>query len=229
LFWSNWSGCPFPVYLGTEDAIFQHPSVTTLTAGHHAWSRCLKENLTKIPADYILLLLEDFFLTKPINTAEVAQCLRLLQQLRGTVLRLHPQPGPDKPIEGHRAIGQLDRLAPYRVSLQAAIWNRAHLSELLEDSENIWDFECRGTRRSQALPDGFYSTYKTVIPYRHVVERGQWFRSAARYFVQQNIGCDFSQRPIMSSQVALRKAINRFLKNQIGSTRLQQWVSIDRE
>ena len=209
LFWRYWPDCPFPVYLGTNHTRFDDRRVTSLPAGDHQWSKRLRAILSRIEADHVLLLLEDYFFIEPIATQDISQALCAFERLNGTVLRLYPSPGPDNPLNGHVTIGQIDRLASYRVSTQAAIWNKSRLTELLRDEESIWDFEWEGTARSQSLPDGFYATYKTALPYRQVVERGQWFRAAAHYFAEQQIGCDFSARPVMSPATAIKKTIRR--------------------
>lgn len=215
LFWRYWPDCPFPVYLGSNHAQFPHPRVTTLNAGTHCWSAELKAHLSQIDAQYVLLLLEDFFFTCTIDTGDIVDLLRTLHGLHGTVLRLYPLPGPDQPLASDESVGQISQFASFRVSTQAAIWKKSGLAELLPDNETPWDFEVEGTIRSQAHPDGFYATYDTVMPYEQVVERGQWFRSSADYFKHQQIGCDFSARPVMSPATALKKAINRFRKNSI--------------
>ncbi len=207
LFWRYWPDCPFPVYLGANCAYFDDPRVKSLTAGNHEWSNRLRSHLGEIETQYVLLLLEDYFFTEPIKTEEITKALCSLDRLNGTVLRLYPVPGPDKPVSGFGGIGQIDPLASYRVSTQASIWNKMNFSELLQDEETIWDFEYRGSRRSRRMLNGFYSSYKTVLPYRQVVERGKWFRSAANYFAEQRIGCDFTARPVMSSAREVKKAI----------------------
>lgn len=207
LFWRYWPDCPFPVYLGANQARFEHLRVTTLCAGDHEWSQRLRTHLDQIHAEYILLLLEDYFFTEPISTFEISASLSSLQRLEGTVLRLYPRPKPDRELEGESNIGQIDRHALYRVSTQAAIWNKRRLSDLLQDDESIWEFEWKGSRRSHVQPQGFYSTYRALMPYRRVIERGRWFPSEAKYFERQQIGCDFEARQVMSWATEVRKAI----------------------
>ena len=213
LFWRFWPDCPFPVFLGTNRARSAHPRITNLPAGDREWSARLKSNLAEIETSYILLLLEDFFFTNPISTQQVLAGLTSLDELHGTVLRLYALPGPDIPVIGYNHIGQIDRFASYRVSAQAALWNSSRLSALLQENETIWDFERQGSTRSQAVEEGFYCSYEHVIPYRQVVERGQWFRSAAHEFGKEEIGCDLTARKVMTSTTAFRKAVVRRSKN----------------
>jgi hypothetical protein len=225
LFHRFWPDCTFPVYLGSNHAVLDHSSVRTLAAGDCSWSKVLRLGLQQIDTDYVLLLLEDFFLDRPVVTNRILHNLKTLHVLDGMVLRLFPHPGPDSTVPAHPDIGRLHPAAPYRVSAQAALWNRTWLIDFLRDDESVWDFEWKGTLRSRIHSDGFYSTYQASLLYRQVVERGQWFWGAARYYARQQIGCDFTARPVMSAAKALKKALNRFRKNSIACVMNMRVVS----
>jgi hypothetical protein len=55
------------------------------------------------------------------------------------------------------------------------------------------------------LSQGFYSVAKAVIHYQHVVERGEWFRSSARRYSAENIGCNLEARPVMGILTTCKK------------------------
>jgi hypothetical protein len=73
------------------------------------------------------------------------------------------------------------------------------LVSLLRETESAWEFELNGTHRSTQYRDGFYSVWKPVFDYKHVVERGLWFPRDARKFGAMKIGCNFEKRRIMSA------------------------------
>lgn len=211
LFWRYWSDCPWPVYLGTNYRLFADERVTSLRSEHTGWTQCLRFCLNQIDSDFVLLLLEDYFLDRPVSTPLVSEKLITLADLRGAQLRLFPLPGPNRKLSSHPSLGLIHRNAEYRVSTQAAFWKRTHLLDLLMDGESPWDFEWNATNRSRRLNAAHYGTYKPLIHYRHVIERGEWFRAAVRYFENQQIGCDFTARPIMSRS----RALKRFLTTTI--------------
>lgn len=212
LFWRYWPDCPWPVYLGNEHRPFSDRRVTPLTPGTAEWSARLRFCLNQIDSNYVLLLLEDYFLDRAVSTPLLEEKLVLLDRLNGAQLRLFPLPGPDHKLAGHSDLGTIDRRAAYRVSTQAAFWNRTHLLGLLVDNEPIWNFEWNATNRSRLSKSTYYATYKPLLHYRQVIERGEWFRSAARYFGNQAIGCDFSARPIMSRRRAFLRAVTTRLR-----------------
>jgi len=190
--------------------------VTPLLAGGLPWSDSLRGFLNEIATDYVLLLLEDFFLCAQVRTSRFFEHLNALGKLDGKVLRLHPNPRPTISVRGFKTIGEQHRLAPFRVSLQASIWNKQALMDLLRDGESPWEFELNGTIRSQTQPRGLYCTWKTEFPYQQVVERGKWFWSAARHFQKLDIGCDFSAREVMDPITAARKVVVESLRRWRG-------------
>jgi glycosyltransferase involved in cell wall biosynthesis len=215
LFWKYWPACPFPVYLGANFATWHDPRVCMLHAGaDESWSKSLRFFLSQIPTRYVLLLLEDFFLDGPVSNAGLASSLETLDVLDGTVLRLIPNPPPDLAVDDHPAIGQIHRLAPFRVSAQPGIWNRSGLMAVLRDSESPWDFECQGTLRSRMDSHRYFCTRTASLACRHVVEQGKWFRTAARYYRKLDIGCDFTARPAMGALTAAKKFAGRQIRGR---------------
>ncbi len=214
-FWKYWPACPFPVYLVANSATWHDPRVCMLHAGvDESWSNSLKFFLSRIPSRYVLLLLEDFFLDGPVSNAAIANSLETLESLNGTVLRLVPNPPPDLAVRNHPGIGEIHRLAPFRVSAQPGIWNRSALMAVLRDGESAWEFEHCGTVRSQTDACGYFCMRATSLVYRHVVEQGKWFRAAARYYRKLNIGCDFGARPAMNPLTAAKKFATRRMRRR---------------
>lgn len=196
-----------PVYLGANHASLNRSGVAEIKTGDdEAWSKRLRFCLEKLDTDYVLLLLEDFFLDRPVSTERIKAEVERLRVAGGVELRLYPNPGADYFRAG---LGVIHTGAHYRISLQPAIWNRAELLKLLVDDESPWDFERLGTLRSRTRKDGFYCSAAPLIHYRHVVERGEWFRTAARHYAAANVGCDFGARPVMHLAKACKKVPSR--------------------
>jgi hypothetical protein len=208
LFSKYWPDCRFPLYLGANFLSVEHPGVISLHAGEDkSWSMNLRFFLQQIPSEYVLLLLEDFFLDQQVNSGIIENHLNSLHKLGGTVLRLFPNPPFDYALTGQQGLGGLHSLAPYRISLQAALWNKAKLQQLIRDAESSWEFELNGTKRSRTEARGYYCVKLPALHYQHVVERGEWFREAARRYGSQQIGCDMTARPVMTPARAWKKKV----------------------
>ena len=127
------------------------------------------------------------------------------------MLRLIPRPSPDLNNKVYDGLGMINPGSKFRVSTQSAIWDKDVLLDLLEPDESIWEFEHKGSIRSQKY-DNFYSVFKPVLTYRHhVVERGKWFPWEALYFSYKRIGVDLSSRQVMNLFETIRWLLQKTL------------------
>ena len=66
---------------------------------------------------------------------------------------------------------------------------------LLRQDETAWDFELKGSRRSDHVSHPFLSVYDGfALPYRHAVRRGRWIPGAIRQFGALGMTFDCSNR-----------------------------------
>ena len=200
-----WPDCPFPVYLGCNRLRPSYPGVQAVPAEDgRIWSNQVKIQIAAVPTPYVLIMLEDFFLRRPVHTASLLACAQEWLTLRPHCLRLVRRPGPNTRLPGQSRFGVINPDAPYRVSTQGAIWNKDTLLALLHAGESIWEFELNGTRRSREFTDGFYGTWRDELPYdHHVVERGKWFRKEVRWCRKMGVACDTQRRPMMNRRETL--------------------------
>ncbi|MGV3634846.1 MAG: hypothetical protein ACO1NY_10905 [Pseudorhodoplanes sp.] len=194
LWFRFWPDCPYPVYLTTNRLTFPDDRVTSLQVGADlSWSHSLKQALEKIDHPTILLVLDDFFLKEKVDTARVQRLHAILVESGAACLRVVPKPPPDRPHPRYPDIGFVSKGAPYRTSLQIALWDRAKLLGLLQESGSAWDFEIIGSQRSDLLDADFLSVRDGcgAIAYSHTVRRGKWLPRAIREY--SAMGIDFSQ------------------------------------
>jgi hypothetical protein len=178
LFFRYWPDCPFDMYLGSNYLRYEHPQVTTMTVGEDtSWAHGARLMLESLSSEYVLLFLEDFLLTEPVDSDKVISLWELLKALDGNCLLLRPDsPSVERAlVPGHPEITEVMPGELWRVSLGVAIWKRSVLLSLLRDGESAWDMEWNGSRRSDDLP-GFYSTVSAAIVRNNGLEGGKWKR-----------------------------------------------------
>lgn len=198
----HWPDCPFQVYLGTErKTYYGNYGLTTLHShvDRRDWSGLLIDYLGQISNERVLIMLEDFFMRSRVATDEVMRCLQFSQIHKAVQTRLIPRPPPTTRMAGEDLIGECELGSPYRLCAQAAIWDRRALRDLLRPGESIWQFEREGNKRASMQNSGFYSVWRSVLPYEglfahHVVEKGKWLPFEKWIFGRQEIGCDFGKR-----------------------------------
>lgn len=206
----HWPDCPFRIYLGAEAIRCPDPNIASLnsTAGGRNWSGRLIDYLHNLQTPYVIIMLDDFFLRRRVSTDQVMHCLNFASSRHAVQVRLIPRPGPTHRIPDEPIVGECAPGLSYRLSTQAAIWDRFQLLSLLRSGESIWDFEHNGNVRISAAEHGFYAVRKAALPYdgsfsHHVVEKGKWFPLEKWIFASKRIGCDFSQRGTLPWRHAL--------------------------
>ena len=217
-FQKYWMDCPYPVYLGSNQKHFNHPNVHTVMVGPDMnWAHSAQKMVEAIDSEYVLIFLEDFFLTRPVDSQQVATLFRALVDLDGAYLRLKPFPRPDHIVSAYPDLGLIEPGAPYRVALQAAIWKKQVFLRLLKPGETPWQMELRGTVRSEGLPEAFYSVWKSAIHYQAGITLGKWTPSALRLLQRHNITPDLSVRPVLTADQAWRREYSRSINRILNS------------
>jgi hypothetical protein len=190
LFSKYWSDCPCKIYLCSNNYEYKNGKIITIKTGDDiTWSLTVKKCLQEIDSRYILLLQEDFLLRSPVDNSEIQRLFQVVKRMQAGCLRLYPSPPPQKIISGENNIGEILKGSEYRVSLQAAIWEKRVLSSLLKEEEDPWQFEHKGTLRSDSLETIFLSVKgKAVIDYfSTAVVGGVWLRNAVNLCKKEGI------------------------------------------
>jgi hypothetical protein len=198
-----WPDCPYPVFLGANERTWTDPGITTLhSAPNTTWSQRIIDQLSLLDHEYVLFVLDDFFLRARVDGKRIADLISYLDVKRGGAVRLLPRPPPQLRDGDYPYVGECLPDTPYRICTQATIWRRLDFIGLLRSEENIWQFEMEGQKRGLASGKLFFSVYKTALPYRglifhHTVEKGKWLPNAYWRCRLKGIPCRQSVRPIM--------------------------------
>jgi hypothetical protein len=172
-----WPDCPYPMFLVSEAAEITDARVRSLRGGTGLpWSDLVRVTVGAIDCEYVLLMLDDFFLTGRVSTSTVDARRAELRARGGAYLRLVPRPRPTARVPGWTDVGEHERGAPFRASLQAAFWRTRVLLDLLEPGESPWEFERNASLRSGMIGAPFFAVRRSVLPCVDVLERGRWFR-----------------------------------------------------
>jgi hypothetical protein len=225
LLFRHWPDCPRPVYLGSESERFDDARVECLATSPRDWSSSLASMLEQVRTDHVLLLLEDYLMYARARTVEIRELARFADQRRAACLRLFPCPGPDVDCVDRAGVGVITPGAPFRVSLQAALWRRADLLALLVPGESPWQFETRATQRSVSLPRVFLSVKRGHQPLSYFctgVRRGRWLRDGVSLCERQGVAVDLGARSRESwAAFARRRLLFRLRGCRIDACRRQ--------
>ena len=210
----QWPQLDLPIVLNTESKSYSFPGLDIKTFSFYPnkppqWGERLIKTLQHIDTEYILLFLEDFWLTAPVDDAFFRKCLDYMRANPDVAtLSFKPTFGPniqDGRFERFERRPQKPKLRfHYRLNCQAAIWRRERFIEFIRPFEDPWQWEQYGSIRSTRYPDGFYSLIageKEVFPYDSgaVVFQGRWNRPVAEPLCKYyGLSVDFSARGLWS-------------------------------
>jgi len=202
-----WPDCPYPVLMMTNHLDADDGPVKTMKIGDDlGWCRNLLVGLDKIETPYVMLLLEDFWLTKRVDTQVIEEYVEHMKSGAANYIRLYPVPPAFKRFSGDTRLGVLGEDDYPRTSLQAAIWNVDVLRNITVPEESPWQFEQVGHARSFKYGDTFLSVKefydRGFKPFHYgldylstAVDRGKWTKGAIAYARRENLDIDFSNRP----------------------------------
>jgi len=202
LFFRYWPDCRFPLYLITNDSSYPDDRVISIKLGEdQGWASNMRRVLAGVDSDYLIYMQEDYFLCRPVDNERIISLLHYAISEKAACLRLYPSPAPDKPYSDNPEVGKIALEAPYRVSLQAAIWNKHILNDLIVDGESSWEMEIKGTVRSRSITTPFLSVkdlQNPALPYIHrtAIFKGRWTKKAIELCHREGIQVDFSKRPL---------------------------------
>lgn len=175
-FWPDFS---MPIYLGAESKTFSYPGLDIrcpLSEGqiYRNWSQRLIKLLENIKSDFILFMLDDFWITEPVD---IGAYNRILEYMRNNpnigFVCLKDERGKKNTIPENlrRVESQYPELMqclpkePFRITTQAGIWRRKYFLKLLRRHESAWYFETRATWRSKYYREEIFDVKNTVIKY----------------------------------------------------------------
>lgn len=212
LFKEYWSDCKLPIVLNTERKNFKYDGLNIQTFGLYknvkrikdSWSDRLLKTLDKIDSEYIIFLLDDFFIKEKVDVENLEKIFSLINADKdiGAIYFVPVKPIMskfDKPYlednnsklyvrsksyNKRRFIKEFfssekcqDGL--YVVNAQAAIWRKETLVKTLRHGESAWDWETYGTMRATKMKEKFIELKSNTVFIYDVhtggaIHRGVW-------------------------------------------------------
>lgn len=202
----QWPDCPYPIYAGFNRPFLGARGFTPIYAPVTGWGSELRAQIAQVPAERILLFLDDFVLLERVDTDRVKSLVEKalsfdlaylsFRQLRRAALPRFLR----KCTRWGVAIEPVPERYPYYSSLQVALWKKGHLLRCLEREGNIWNFE-------RLRPEeGVHHVICGDGPmrYRHIVEKGRWLPVALKALSNAGVDADLGERPMWKAKYQMR-------------------------
>jgi hypothetical protein len=144
------------------------------------WSNALIQYLQNLTTPLVLLMMEDYWLTRPVDAQAINWLGDYMQGPAAHDVARMDLTSDRLYATGSRDIGSLHRLdllegsphAEYTMSMQAGIWNREALLQLLRPNESPWETEMRGSVRMKDSHWRVLGTRQTPMRYLIAVRGG---------------------------------------------------------
>lgn len=139
------------------------------------WSDGLIKLLNQIDDSHFVLMLEDYYISRPVNVQAVHMLYDYMLQFRNVLKmdlysdRLYAGGMTDYNHCGYLDLVRSDPASQYHMSLMAGLWNRELMLRFLIPGENPWQVELEGTPRVARAADEVMVLGTRNMPVRHIL------------------------------------------------------------
>ncbi len=216
LFKRYWPDCRYPVVLNSEskndDSCMPGWQIMNAPSQDISWTARLRNVVERVSSEYILIMLDDFFLTDYVDDKKFDYCLSWLNandDASCITFYYTANDGTPSNLDGYELRPQVGK---YKVNAVISLWRKSVLLKYLTYDENPWQFELRGTERSFHENDKFYIAAQEtplIFPYnfcRYGLFSGKWLKDTVSLFTKEHISMDFSIRGFFNSALYSKSA-----------------------
>lgn len=216
IFFKFWNSCVYPIYLVSNFKIYNDDRVKMLSVGNEInWFDRTINSLEMINEDYIVFLLEDYFLSKNIQNDDFYEIVDFMENNNIIFYQLSSVYGCPKNMKRVKVRSDIK----YAINLQPAVWNRKELINILKqiNYKTPWDFEYYFARKEYKNKYIHWAVNDTrdILGYKNGVLRGKWFPQTIKYYKKRGIDIDWKQRGKLSIYQNTKYLIAKYLSNHL--------------
>lgn len=220
-----WNTDGIKIYLSTESRKYEYEGLNIVSplygsSEKYEWSKRLQIILENIETEYVLFILDDFWLKSPVIEDNIDIALSYLDNnVNDGFFCLIPQrehvkneyENCDYP-EFYKRLGN----SKFRITTQVGLWRKSFLMKLLRSHESAWMFETRATWRSKT----YFSKYnvyslKSTMPRTFdyhvcgVVSGGKYIEQFLDEFKEENLMLNLQRGTIKTMYDAKHSPLKR--------------------
>lgn len=218
LFKKYWPDCSYDIKLISNNLDYKNIQ-TIKTGDEEDWVSRTKRALDEVNSDYILLLLEDYFLSKYITNSFFSSFFQLALDSDADYLRLIEIP-KSRVKDKKKILLPILSNEEYGINLQASIWKKSFLVNNLNEINHgsAWDFEIYFLKKTQCekqhnyLPRCF-TLRGNVFGFHNGILKGKWFRREIKFYSKKGIKIDYKKRGRISFFQERKYILSQFVKS----------------
>ena len=209
-----WPNNRCKIILNTETDSYQYGNlnIVSYSLGKAPYGQRMLNHLEKIDTPYTLLLLDDFFLRRPVNTDVLSNILEEMDKDHNIGALYCDKNDCTTNDSLCDVFYQIKQRAPYKLNMQAGLWRTQTLKKYWQPNDNPWIWEIFVNFTTFNSEDKFYALrdlndapiYYGYNPDGMGVFRGKWVVDDVKpLFDKHGISIDFSKRGEYDPQKAV--------------------------
>jgi len=166
-----WKDCPYKTYLVSETK--KRPRTKMINVDSPIWTKRFRTALEQLKSDYVIVLLEDYFIRSKVLQDRIEQCLEYMKSDFDPIVwnfehNYRKSSGLGMPS------GWLNQYnhQVYLNSCQPSLWNRKRLIQRLQKDQNAWEWELTIVDSPYDHYIDNHNTYTIDVGYRYGQEFG---------------------------------------------------------
>lgn len=202
-------------YFVNETRPFNYPNVRVIHVGtEYNWSRKLLEALKWIKEKYILFMLEDYLIGKPVKENDIDTAIDLMNEYKLKYYKITAIPKVKRRSSIANYLSDIPSNLRYGINLQAAIFEKDFLFEIASGKDrSAWEVEADllkdVTEKYEYNLEGCVLDNRDIIDVHNGVLKGKWFPSTLKFFERQGYHINCGQRGILSNKEIMLQVIKR--------------------
>jgi hypothetical protein len=178
-------------------------NVEIFAAGEGAeMSERLAAILPHINTKYVLVTLDDYFLTKKILTESILKLVSVMDKENIDYIRLFKIPNSKERLENYKTLYKIDLSGNYKVNLYPGIWRKSFLEKTVAIPLNAWQYEVSLTKTARECNAKCVMSKGKEFEILDVIRKGKILHKANRYLRKNNIYLD--SREVIDYKTELR-------------------------
>ena len=211
------------IYLINETVKFDFNDIKQIHVGNGVnWSKKVEIALNEINETYVLFMLEDYFIGRSVNKEHIDNAIKMMQENNLKYYKITAIPKIKKKSKYANYLSSIQSNVRYGVNLQAAIFNKEFLKEIVSGSDrNAWQTETdllkNVTKKYERDLDGCVLDNRNIIDVHNGVIKGKYVPATVKFFKKQGINIRNSSRKTLSHREILSMKIKGFFSHIIPS------------
>lgn len=192
-YWPEYNG---EIIFNSEQKKYFDPDLDIVNVennGDLSWSERLANAIKQAKSDYILLMMDDFYLKDHVLNNEFETTVDFMMKnknIKSITYMNEPGIKCENPIDGLNGFFVRNHFANYKMTAHISLYEKKYLLNILRKGESAWDFEINGTFRSWLKRGAFLCPKKNgdfifKYDYGALVVRDMFYSPVKEYFEQK--------------------------------------------